>query len=263
MSDINRQSRGGIDYSEAEKRTVKRINAIAQRFHGAQREIGKIVDDIVAVKGGPAYGESTLDRLSKHPALACSREQLRRCWQYYRLSAQYGKELEKTAPSLKFSHLYQISRLLDIEDEQTQRGAVLAMARKAADEHMTATAIADAVSTHLKSLGKAIRGKLTRKSVGNDTKEVSENDAYNALIDTSETVVMALQEITNNPKVGRVAELKLVANRLGFSYVQLVAKLFASGDEDITAEAQKVIAALAAAVESAVTNEGGTKNDSN
>ncbi|MEI6415204.1 MAG: hypothetical protein WCP34_13210, partial [Pseudomonadota bacterium] len=238
----------GIAFSEAEESTVERINAISKRFHGAQHEIGKIVDDIVAIKGGPAYGESTLDRLSKHPALECSREQLRRCWQYYRLSAEYGKELEKSASSLKYSHLYQISRLLDINEEAVRREAVLAMATKAVAERMTATAIANAVSTHLQSIGQALRGKGASGKAKAGQAEDAANTAFAVLRDTSETVVTAAEQIISAETIEHVAELRSATNRLGFAYVQLVAKLV-PGDEDALADARKVAHALAAAIE--------------
>ena len=258
--DSNGKPARGIAFSEAEESTVKRINDASERAHDARLEIGKLVDGLVAVKGGTKYGESTLDRLAKHPALECSREQLRRCWQYYRLLARYGKELQKTAPTLQYSHLYQLSRLLDIEDEKVQHEALVAMVKKASDEHMTVTALANSVSTHLASLGKSIRGKPAADDAAKGTKNNAETDAYNALVDTSETVVIATQNIADKPEIGRVAELKLAANRLGFSYVQLVIKLMSIGDEDAMADARKVVEALAAAVDTAANVERGAQH---
>lgn len=254
------KSTAGISYSAAEERTVERINDASKRAHDAREEIGKLVDGLVAVKGGVKYGEKTLDRLSKHPALMCSREHLRRCWQYHRLMAQHGKNLKKAAPSLSYSHAYQLSRLLDIEGEAIQRDAVLAMATKALDDHMTVTELAQAVSTHLASIGKTVVGKTAAAKTKAARAEADEEDgmALKVLLDTTETVVMAAEKIVAAEAVGHVAELRPAVNRLGFAYVQLVGRLVV-GDEDALADARKVMVALAAAIDK-VAMKGGDNN---
>lgn len=240
----------GIMYSEAEERTVERINAIAKRIHDSQFQIGKLVDGLVAVRGGPAYGERTMERLARHPGLECTCEHLRRCWQYYRLMSCHGDAVMKVAPNLKYSHLYQISRLM-AGDEDEQRATVTAMAKKAADDHMTVTALSQAVSTHLDSVKKAMNGVVPRSKPQN----AADFPAFQALLDTTETVAMAAEKIVAAEEVGHVVACRKIVHQLGFAFVQVVRKL-ALGDEDSLAVACKVRDALSAAIETAARHEG-------
>lgn len=257
-SNNSRNKLGGIGFSSAEDNAVNRINQVAKGVYDVNRKIGKIVDELVEEKGGAKYGENTLGRLARHPTLNFSVEHLRRCWQYHRLLVLYGKDLKKFEQSLTYSHRYQISRLLDIEDGEVQSQAVIAMATKAVDDKLTVTALQNAVTTHLKSIGRTIICKPDKDG----TKEVPEADIYEALIDTSDTVVRSAQKITDEPGIEHIAELRTATRQLGLAYVQLAKKLVNVGDEDGTADAKQVSQSLAAVLESMTDSKGGHNNDS-
>ena len=249
---------GGIVFSETEERAVEGINALDDVVRDKQFEIGRIADALVEEKGGTVYGESTLERLSQHPNLKCCYEELRRCWHFFQLKKLYGEQVKQVAPGLSYSHLYQLSRLLQVEDEKVQREAVLAMAKKAADDGMNSTDLGNSVTNHLEFLGIAARRKPKRKDTGETTApEEQESDVcYAALAETTETLVLATGMIVAAKGVERVAEVRNATNRLGFAYVQLVRKLVGSGDVDASIDARKVADSLADAIAARNANEG-------
>lgn len=253
-----RKSEGGIIFSPAEERAVKAINETSRIGDSANRKIGKIVEELVEERGGITHGDQTLKRLALHPALRCSEEQLRRCWQYHRFLNFYSKELGKQARKLSYSHHYQLSRLLDIENEMTQQEAVTAMAAQAVNEKFTVTDLQKAVSTHLKSLRKPKAGQSPDTKVAAEPNPAPELDGYEVLNDMSNTMVAATARIADNPSPSRLAELSRVVNRLGFAYVQLLTTLVAAGFEDAVDAAKKVIAAVEAAIDTKIAKGGAT-----
>jgi hypothetical protein len=251
---------GGIVYGPAEEHAVESINAEMRVVNGARLAIGRIVDELVQERGDESrYGEDTLGRLSRHPNLGCCEENLRRYWHYYLLLKEYGDELRQVAPSLSYSHHYQLSRILDTEDEDSQRETIVALAKKAADEGLTATELQEAISAHLDTIGKLTGGG--RKDREDDRMATSEpeDDAYDALIEMSETVVKAMASIPAQPDLKRVAALKCTANQLAFAYIQLVRALVGTGDADALEDARKVGESLAATIANGKI-DGGTSN---
>lgn len=242
---------GGIIFSTAEENAVKVINKAGKTNDAANRVIGKVVAELVEERGGTAYGDQTLKRLVQHPALQCSEEQLRRCWQYHRFLGLYAKKLGKQARKLTYSHHYQLSRLLDIENEMAQQEAVAAMAAQAVNEKFTVTDLQKAVSKRLVEHGRKIKS--------NPKSPQSEPDAFEMLIDTSKNAVKAAAMIVKATDVARIVEFRDTITSLGFTYVQLVAKLIAVGDIDAIDAAKNVIAAVEVAIGTNVT-KGGNPN---
>jgi hypothetical protein len=251
---------GGIVFSDAEERAVESINAEMRVVNGARLAIGKTVDALVQERGDESrYGEDTLGRLARHPRLGCCEENLRRYWHYYLLFKEYGNELRQVAPSLSYSHHYQLSRILDTEDEDSQRATIVAMAKKAVDEGLTATELQQAISSHLDTMGKLTRGGKKGREADCVTTREPEADAYDALIEMSETVVKSMASIPTQPDLKRIGALKCAANQLAFAYIQLVKALVGTGDADAMEDAKRVGESLAAAIADGKI-DGGTDN---
>lgn len=164
----NESQRSGQRPTVAE--AVELINGLLLKQDENRLEIGRIVVVGVEADGGSTvYGEDTIGSLVEEHDLQCTAEHLRKCWHYYRLMRDCGETLVVEHPTLKFGHLYQISRLYQLEEEhgaEVVAEAIRAMAHKAmADgkggKPIPADALARAVTTHIKSLkrhGSADRG---------------------------------------------------------------------------------------------------------
>lgn len=236
---------GGVVFSAAEERAVKIINNVVKGVHGANYKIGRAVDDLVEERGGVRYGDSTLERLARHPKLDCCYEQVRKCWHYYRFLRSYGKDVRGIA-RLSFSHLYQLSRLLDVTNEAARCTAIIEMAKKAADERLNSTDLAEAVTDYLAGQ----RGESGRKPKTPNAPLGSGTDhkLYVKLTKTSRSVVAAAKRITESADLALGHEVSEATDRLGFVYVQLIRKLVAARFDGAVDAAKKVIGSIEAAI---------------
>jgi hypothetical protein len=239
-------------FTKEEADVIRRINALATVVYENRQRIGKMIDDYIEKKGGVSYGDATLKRLANHPHLQCSEEQLRRCWQYYRLWAAYKKTLGKY--QLPYSHLYQLSRMLTISDENVREEAIHLMAAKAHDEKLTASKLEKQVSTHLKSLHRTNQGAGSSDQPEEGVPIAPPETVSDSFATASETILMLAQAVIKEDAMP-FAKVRAATNRLGFTYVELVKRL-AAGDGDVRTDVDKIIAELTKAIKACEETKG-------
>jgi hypothetical protein len=236
------QRRG--QWSPAEKQAVSQINKILKREDGCHQQVGEHVDKVINERGGNGYGEETIESLAKHPGLNCSGEHLRRCWHYFQLMRDHEDAIKEVAPTRRYSHLYQISRLYRIEDEEKRTEAILGTAKKAEDEGLTVTALRQTVTTHLKSLKKCVRQRPTQNNEGGDGSK-GKPDPYAAFPCTVDTLTEAVDAIAEHPAelADHAGDMNRMVNRLGAVYSKLIGLLLDSGEWDEMSPSVKAVAA--------------------
>ncbi|NQU09209.1 hypothetical protein HQ590_00340, partial [bacterium] len=127
-----------------------------------QEAIGQLTDRYISQCGGTRYGEKTLDRIARHPDLACSVMEITRCWNLYRLSHQYGDLLSDT--KLCMSAKYELARVMrkDMPDGE-KRGLLSELIRDACGQPVTK--VAKLVSDRLRARGQLREAKTKPPTV--------------------------------------------------------------------------------------------------
>jgi hypothetical protein len=132
---------------------IKEISEIAAKLAHHSFSIGKITNDLIERAGGTGYGDQVIHRIALHPKIGCSEQHLRRCWEYHRVYAAYGAELEKFP--LCESGKYELARFLDKDLGQSEEKRwIFACAKRAQEENQSVEEIARSVSNILNQLDK-------------------------------------------------------------------------------------------------------------
>ena len=103
-----------IRYTAKEVKIIRSIAEALRTVEKAGDKIGKLVDELVAVKGGIEYGGETIERIASHPDINCSAQHLRKCWNLYRFTSAYGYMISPEHKKVCRAAMYQIARLLDL-----------------------------------------------------------------------------------------------------------------------------------------------------
>jgi hypothetical protein len=194
----------------------------------------------------------------------CSGEHLRRCLHYYWLMREHGDALASQYANLKYGHLYQISRLLQIEaglgaDEVTT--AIHAMAHRAmADgkdgKPIPIEALARAVTTHLKSLkGRGDEHGVAHGSPADERDAIQ--DAMDALTDGIGTVQEAADRISQSGQYRQAARLQADVERMAQAYIAMLSHVVTHDPQSmVIATARQRVVALARLVGLTVVESG-------
>ena len=262
----DKAGRHQIDHDDV----VRAINNELERQDTCHLKIGEIVDQVVGPTGRADYGEQAIAKLAGDPALMCSGEHLRRCLHYYWLMRKHGEALASQYASLKYGHLYQISRLLQLEaglgaDEVTT--AIHAMAHKAmADgKPIPIEALARAVTTHIKSLKRPVTA--VRDGGGDGLQEESGAKAVDpsvALVEAVAGLNQAISDalafvptVTGDTRYRHAATLQTNAARVAALYTTLLGYIVTHDPQSLIIEsARRSVIALATLVDLTVAESG-------
>ena len=252
-----------MDRNEA----VVEINAELRKQDGGNLRIGKIVDRVIGPAGRGNYGKHEIANLAADPDIMCTAEHLRQCWHYYRLMHDHGKRLSEFS-MLKFGHLYQISRLLQLEDENSAEKIaikVYAMANHAMDhgkggKPMPAEALARAVTTEITGTrgrgDEAAPQKPVNKQPETDGLPTAADD-HAVLNDNLGAIEVAAKRIASSDKYDHACVLQTNVEQVAQTYIAILG-LIARHDPQSLAitDARKRIATLAKLVGLQVVDAG-------
>ena len=153
-----------IHYTAKEKDYILSIAEALRMIEKSGDKIGKLVDALVALKGGIEYGGETIERIAAHPDINCSAQHLRRCWNLYRFNSAYSSMISPEHKKVCRSAKYQISRLLDLEaDVKEMLVIVEECIHQTVERRLTVDEVRDMVSRRLDEFGKS-RKKSTKKT---------------------------------------------------------------------------------------------------
>ena len=265
----NREGRGVARKRDAEAilplahdEAVKAINAELKPQDRGNYNIGEIVDRQVGPDGRADYGERVIAKLAEDPALMCSAEHLRRCWHYFRLDQEHG-ELRDEFPALKFGHLFQISRLLQLEgefDASVVTDAIRFVAKQAMDRGKDGKptpidALARAVTTHIRSIkgrgngGTAEPAEEPDDVGGQEDETQATRDDFVALNDGIEVVQVAAGKIAGSRRYDHPAELQVNVARIAQAYLDILGHIVRHDPQSIIIpSARRCVRDLAALV---------------
>lgn len=244
--------------------TVNAINAELLKQNKSRLKIGEIVDRAIGPKGRADYGASVIAGLAADPGLMCSGECLRKYWHYYRVVQEHGEMLTQEFPTLKYGHVYQISRLMQLEEEfgdDAATQAIMAMARHAMDhgkggKPMPADALGKAVTTHIRS----VKGHGP-DAVAEAVKDAEEPDAletaHTALSDSLGTVQEAAERIAGSNQYNHACRLQANIDRISQAHIAILGHIVRHDPQSLAIPmARQRITALAGLVGLSVTEAG-------
>ena len=144
-----------IHYTAKEEKLIRPIAEALRAVDKYGDKIGKLVDKLIAEKGGIEYGEQTIERIASHPDVNCSAQHLRRCWNLYRFNSAYSSMISPEHEKLCRSAKYQIARLLDLEmDVKEMLVIVEDCIHQIVKRRLTVDEVRDMVSRRLDEFGK-------------------------------------------------------------------------------------------------------------
>lgn len=234
----------GGGYSREDMAAIRRINKALACQGDTHKIVGKAAAERVKAKGGTVYGEQTLEHLCKHPDLQCDYEYLRRSWRYYQLLSALGTKIQKVAPDLCWSHMYQLSRLLDDGDLAKVAPEILSLANVAQKSKWTATHLSREVSAALRPTPVP-----DSPSPGNKT------DYCRLLGKVAKGMEAAVNEFRTSG-LPKTAEVDSHVNRLGANYASLVEQVARHGHRrEIESAVRTVVVRLRDAVSAKLDTE--------
>jgi hypothetical protein len=116
----------------AEERFLKNVKRVAKHHDKTVSILGRIVDRLIAEKGGIKYGEETFERMKDYPDLPFTPEYLRQCWHVHRTIVELSDELQTVAPNITASHMRVLARFHRVENEAERRTLILDAAKAVA-----------------------------------------------------------------------------------------------------------------------------------
>jgi hypothetical protein len=235
-----------VEFEETHAAAVQAINDELKKQNGSNLKIGEIVDGEIGPTGRADYGAGVIAGLAEDPDLQCGREHLRQCWHAFRLERDHGARLQAEFPCLRFGHLFQISRLLGLEEEfgtDAATEAVFNMAKKAMVEGkrgkpMPADALARAVTTHIKSVkGRGLGGKPdaheSKEKGGAEQERKALEDAHTALSVSIGAIHEAAGRISGSGRYDHAARLQTDVDRIAEAYAAVLGHIVRHDPESL------------------------------
>lgn len=153
-----------IRYTAKEEKFIRPIAEALRTVEKSGDIIGKLVDALVAEKGGIEYGGETIERIAAYPGINCSAQHLRKCWNLYRFARDYGDRVSTEHKKICRSAKYQIARLLDLEiDEKAMLVIIDECIHQTVERSLAVDAVRELVGRRLGEFGKT-RKKPTKKT---------------------------------------------------------------------------------------------------
>jgi hypothetical protein len=223
-----------IRYTANEKRYILSIAEELRTIEKAGDKIGKLVDALVALKGGIEYGGETIERIAAHPDINCSAQHLRRCWNLYRFNSGYGLLVSPEHKKVCRSAKYQIARLLDLEmDVKAMLAIVDECIHQTVERRLAVDEVRDMVSRRLDEFGMSRKKRKINKPKPAAKAMVVATDEYD-LINIADSIShMSDSEKFDNQRISS-GDTKRGLTRLISEIVSITHRLPASGpDQDL------------------------------
>lgn len=212
-----------IRYTPKEEEIILSIAEALRTVEKAGDKIGKLVDALVAEKGGIEYGGETIERIAAYPGINCSAQHLRKCWNLYRFTRDYGDRVSAEHKKVCRSSKYQIARLLDLEMEEKAMLVIIdECIHQTVERSLAVDEVRELVGRRLGEFGKTRRKPTKKTPKSPSAEEKNEVASGSDLVEFAERLsLMADPEqfdatLMSSPEL-RMGFVRMLSDAISFS----------------------------------------------